>query len=289
MQIIAIILYYYIYFIIYRGKTKASRSKGRWRTKAKDAADLFARSSPLFCSVCCSHRPHHRQPLTGSHHQQRRGKSGHPARLWVDAIATTSPPIDQQPAGQRIVLSVILPAYPLFCSVCCPHRPHHRQPLIRSHHKQRRGKSWHPDRLWVDVIATTSPPIDQQPEGQRLVLSVILPASPLFCSVCCPHRPHHRQLLIGSHHQQRRGKSGHHARLWVDAIATTSPPIDQQPEGQRLVLSVILPASSSSPSSSPSSGGEGRAESQPGRAIPSRSSCRPLHPAGVCGRIYRKV
>ena len=79
MQIIAIILYYYIYIIIYRGKTKASRSEGRWRTKAKDAADLFARSSPLFCSVCCPHRPHHRQPLIRSHHKQRRGKSWHPA------------------------------------------------------------------------------------------------------------------------------------------------------------------------------------------------------------------
>lgn len=42
--------------------------------------------------------------------------------------------------------------------------------------------------------------------------------------------------------------------------------------------SAILPASSSSPSSSPPSGGEGRAASQPGRAIPSRSPCRPSPP-----------
>ena len=216
-MLLYVISLYYIYTLLYiEEKTKASRSEGRWRTKAKDAADLFARSSPLFCSVCCPRRPHHRQPLTGSHHQQRRGKSGHHARLWVDAIATTSPPIDQQPDGQRCWLSVILPASPLFCSVCCPHRLHHRQPLIRSHH------------------------------------------------------------------QQRRGKSGHHARLWVDAIATTSPSIDQQPEGQRLVLSVILTASSSSPSSPPSSpppsGCEGMAESHPGRAILSRSSCQPSPP-----------
>ena len=59
-------LYYYIYIIIYRGKTKASRRKGRERTRAKDAAAIFASSSPLFCSVCCIHRPHHRQPLTTS-------------------------------------------------------------------------------------------------------------------------------------------------------------------------------------------------------------------------------
>ena len=126
-------------------------------------------------------------------------------------------------------------------------------------------------------LATTSPPIDQQPEGQRLVLSVILPTSPPFCSVCCPHRPHHRHPLIRSHHQQRRGKSGHPARLWVDAIATTSPPIDQQPEGHRLVLSVILPASSSSPSPLP--GCEGRADHHPWRATPSRSPCRHSPPS----------
>lgn len=42
---------------------RASRRKGRERTNAKDAADLFASSSTLFCSVCCPHRPHHRQPL----------------------------------------------------------------------------------------------------------------------------------------------------------------------------------------------------------------------------------
>ena len=131
------------------------------------------------------------------------------------------------------------------------------------------------------------PPLHRSTSNQKGSHSFCLsscPPRPLFCSVCCPHRPHHRQPLIGSHHQQRRGKSGHPARLWVDAIDTTSPPIDQQPEGQPLVLSVILPASSSSPSSSPPSGGEGREESQPGRAIPSRSSCRPSPPfRGVPG------
>ena len=75
------------------GKNKGANRTRRDRTSAKDAADLFASSSPLFCSVCCPHRPHHRQPLTRSHHKQRRGKSRHPARLWGYAIATTSPPL----------------------------------------------------------------------------------------------------------------------------------------------------------------------------------------------------
>ena len=73
--IICCIIILYIYLIIYRERTKvnrasqsrrASRREGRERTRAKDDADLFARSSPLFCSVCCLHCPHHRQPLTPS-------------------------------------------------------------------------------------------------------------------------------------------------------------------------------------------------------------------------------
>ena len=96
------------------GKSKGANRTRRDRTSAKDAAAIFASSSPLFCSVCCPHRPHHRQPLTGSHHKQRRWKSGHPDRLWGGChrhhLATTSPPIDQQPDGQRRGLSVILPA-----------------------------------------------------------------------------------------------------------------------------------------------------------------------------------
>ena len=111
---IAIILYYYIYLIIYRGKTKASRSKGRGRTKAKDVSDLFARSSPLFCSVCCPRRPHHRQPLIGSNHQQRRGTDGHLVQFWAMQSPPhrhTSPPIDQQKGSAS------------FCLSSCPPRP----------------------------------------------------------------------------------------------------------------------------------------------------------------------
>ena len=46
-------LYYiYIYTLLYiEEKTKASRKEGRKRTRAKDAAAIFASSSPLFCSV----------------------------------------------------------------------------------------------------------------------------------------------------------------------------------------------------------------------------------------------
>ena len=71
-------------------------------------------------------------------------------------------------------------------------------------------------------------------------------------------------------------------------IATTSPPIDQQPAttGHRLGLSAILPASSSSPPS----GGEGRSASQGGRSPPAHP-VGTLYPAGVrpniCGHLQR--
>ena len=138
--IICCIIILYIYIIIYRERTKvnrasqsrrASRREGRERTRAKDAADLFASSSPLFCSVCYPHRPHHRQPLTRSHHQQRRGKSGHPARLWVDAIATTSPPSRHRSISNQT-------GSPAGCLSCCPPRPHPR--LLPLHQVVRVGQ-----------------------------------------------------------------------------------------------------------------------------------------------------
>ena len=103
---IAIILYYYIYIIIYRWKTKTSRREGRERTRAKDTADIFASSSPLFCSVCFPHRPHHRQPLTTSpacvsaHGEGRAATSSASGRCHRH----TSPPPRQRPesTGQRI-------------------------------------------------------------------------------------------------------------------------------------------------------------------------------------------
>ena len=42
------------------GKSKRANGTGRERTRAKDAAAIFTSSSPLFCSVCCLHRPHPR-------------------------------------------------------------------------------------------------------------------------------------------------------------------------------------------------------------------------------------
>ena len=48
------------------GKSKGANRTRRDRTNAKDAAAIFASSSPLFCSVCCPHRLHHRQPITTS-------------------------------------------------------------------------------------------------------------------------------------------------------------------------------------------------------------------------------
>ena len=97
--IICCIIILYIYIIIYRERTKvnrasqsrrASRREGRERTRAKDAADLFARSSPLFCSVCCLHCPQHRQTLTphplATSPRVREGRSPRP--LLGDVIAT---------------------------------------------------------------------------------------------------------------------------------------------------------------------------------------------------------
>lgn len=67
--------------VVREGKSKAADETGRERTRAKDAAAIFARPLPLFCSVCCPHRPHHRQrspsrPLTLS----QKGREGRPPR-----------------------------------------------------------------------------------------------------------------------------------------------------------------------------------------------------------------
>ena len=65
---------------------RASSRRGRGRTKAKDAADISPVPRLSFCSVCCPHRPHHRQPFTTSppsHQQSGRGKGAHHVRLWV--------------------------------------------------------------------------------------------------------------------------------------------------------------------------------------------------------------
>ena len=97
---------------------------------------------------------------------------------------------------------------------------------------------------------------------------------------------HHLATDRTSNQDERRG--GHPVRFWAMSsphLATTS----QRP-GQRLGLSVILPPSS--PSSSTPSGGESRAASQTGRAIPQAHPVDPLHPAGVrpniCGHLRRE-
>ena len=113
---IAIILYYYIYIIIYREKTKARRREGqrldglqsfpprprplpsppsgdkgkaeqkskkkgrkRERTSANDTADLFARSSPLLLLRLMSSPSTSSQPLTLSRYRKRKWKDGHPS------------------------------------------------------------------------------------------------------------------------------------------------------------------------------------------------------------------
>ena len=65
--IVRCIIILYIYTLLYiKKEQKQEEGKGE-RTRAKDSAAIFARSSPLFCSVCCLHRPHHLQPLTPHH------------------------------------------------------------------------------------------------------------------------------------------------------------------------------------------------------------------------------
>lgn len=123
-HLISLLILLYIYLIIYRGRTKTrteGKSKGTNRTgRAKEERRPGRRmpptSSPVprlsSCSVCCLKRPHHRQPLTltPSHHHRREGQPPRP--VLSDVIATISPPIDQQTAGQR-----------LGCRSSCPPRP----------------------------------------------------------------------------------------------------------------------------------------------------------------------
>ena len=84
---------------------RASSRRGRGRTKANDAADLFARSSPLLLLRLMSspstpstaaHTIDSRSHLTTSHHHRRDGRPPRP--LLGDAIATPR----QQPEGQRL-------------------------------------------------------------------------------------------------------------------------------------------------------------------------------------------
>ena len=109
-------------------------------------------------------------------------------------------------------------------------------------------------------------------------------SSPRLCSICCPKRPHHRQrspprplahIAQGERRAATPSGSGRCHRH-------TSPPSrhrstsKQQGSASTVCHPARLPASS--PSSSPLPGGEGMAASQPGRAIPCLSPCRPSPP-----------
>lgn len=88
---------------------KGNDRPGRERTRAKDAAAIFASSSPLFCSLCCLHLPHHRQQLTTSpasvsaQGEGRADTSSASGRCYRHHIATTSAPIDQQQGSASTV------------------------------------------------------------------------------------------------------------------------------------------------------------------------------------------
>lgn len=121
------------------------------------------------------------------------------------------------------------------------------------------------DVFTVHTIASRSPSrhrrtSSQQTAGQRLGLSVILTASPLFCSVFCLHSPHHRQQLTFSRYRKRKGKDGHPVRFWEMSSPHLATPRHRLTISNRAAprRSAILPAasSSSSSSSSPPSGGE---------------------------------
>ena len=127
---------------------------------------------------------------------------------------------------------------------------------------------------------------ENQGEGCRRHLRPFL-ASLLFRLMSSPSTP-----SPASHPPPRRTitewNGAHPVRFWAMLSPPhrhTSTPIDQQPEGQRLVLSVILPASSSSPSPLP--GCDGREESQPGRSTPSRSPCLPSPPCRGASAYWR--
>lgn len=112
--------------VVREGKSKAADETGRKRTRAKDAAAIFARPLPLFCSVCCLTPS---APSPAAHPSPRRTSNqgreeGRPPRRGLgDVIATPCHHLAtdrQRPAatGQRLGLSVILPASAPSSSLC---------------------------------------------------------------------------------------------------------------------------------------------------------------------------
>ena len=206
-------------------------------------------------------------------------------------LATTSPPIDQQPEGQRLVLSVILPTSPPFCSVCCPHRPHHRQPLIGSHHQQRRGKSGHPARLWVDAITTTSPPHRHRSTSNQT-------GSAAGCLSSCPPRLSSvpsavltvRTIAIRSSGRTTNKGEGRAGTLPGSGWMPSPPPRHRSTSNQKGIASCCLSSCPPRPLPRPlfQVVRVGQTTIHGGPPLPAHPA-DPLHHAGVCGRIYRKV
>ena len=110
------------------GHSKRANEKKRERTRAKDAAAIFASSSPLFCSVCCLHRPHHLQPLT--HHYvapSPKGRAATPSASGRCHLHTS--PATRRAAtravGQPPSLVLVLASLPLFQVVRVGQRASH--------------------------------------------------------------------------------------------------------------------------------------------------------------------
>lgn len=99
------------------------KDKRRERTRAKDAADLFASSSPRLCSICCPKRPHHRHTSPPSRHRSTSKQQGsastvcHPARL-----PASSPSSSPLPGGEGMAASQPGRAIPCL-SPCRPSPP----------------------------------------------------------------------------------------------------------------------------------------------------------------------
>ena len=116
-MLLYVVSLYYIYTLLYiKKEQKQEEGKGE-RTRAKDAAAIFASSSPLFCSVCCLHRPHHLQPLT--HHYVAPSPKGRAATPSASGRCHrhTSPATRRaatRAVGQPPSLVLVLASLPLF-------------------------------------------------------------------------------------------------------------------------------------------------------------------------------
>lgn len=201
------------------------------------------------------------------------------AVITVHTIASGSPlrhhrTINQQPAttGKRLGLSVILPA-----------------------------SSYSPSSSILQVVRYGKAKEQTEQEEREPGRRMPPPSSPVprlsFCSVCCLYRPHHRQPLttspacVSEQGEGRADTSFTSGRCHRHHLATTSPPIDQQPAttGQRLD---VLPSCPPRPRPLPLLQVlmVGHRASQGGR-FPPAHPVEPLHTAGVhrhiCGHPRR--